>query len=127
VWVGATDELDVDSASRAWADVAPFSVAYRRANCFHDAVIVEAHTHGVEALVERVFPHADLSLLLPHLRIGYVRRSEGADRLRTALPPSREVELGTGIVDEVLLCDVPVAKSRFLQPWGVVGSVKLQG
>jgi len=127
VWVGATAELDADSASRAWADVAPFLIAYRRANCFHDAAIVEAHTSGVPALVERACRHADLSLLLPHLSIGYTRRSEAADPLRTALRPFREVDLGTGIVDEVLLCDVPVAKSTFLRPWRLVGSVSLDG
>jgi 2'-5' RNA ligase len=127
LWLGATQELDVDAAARAWADVAPFSIVYRRANCFHDAAIVEAHTQGVPALVERGFPAADLVLLLPHMSIGYMRRAEAADRLRAALRPFREVELGTGVAAEVLLCDIPVAKSTFLQRWRIVGSVKLQG
>jgi hypothetical protein len=61
------------------------------------------------------------------LSIGYARRSEAADPLRTALRPFREVDLGTGIVDEVLLCDVPVAKSTFLRPWRLIGSVTLDG
>jgi hypothetical protein len=39
----------------------------------------------------------------------------------------REVELGTGLVEEVLLCDVPVARSRFFEPWAVLDSVRLQG
>lgn len=127
VWVDEADELDVDSASRAWADIAPFPIAYRQANCFHDAVIVEAHTQGVTALVGRALPEADRSRLLPHVSIGYMRRSGRADPLRTALRPLRPLELGTGIADEVLLCDVPVAKSTFLRPWRVVGSVTLGG
>jgi hypothetical protein len=36
------------------------------------------------------------------------------------------VSLGTGIVDELFLCEVPVAKSTLLQPWRVLGSVKLR-
>lgn len=127
VWVGATQELDLDAASRVWADVAPFPIVYRGANCFHDAAIIEAHTQGVAALVERGFPEANLSLLLPHMSIGYMRRSEAADPLRGALGPFHDVELGTGVADELLLCDVPVARSTFLQPWRVVGSVKLRG
>jgi hypothetical protein len=59
------------------------------------------------------------------MSIGYTRRRGSADRLRAALRPFRDAELGTGIADEVLLCDVPVAKSTFLRPWRVVGSVKL--
>lgn len=125
VSVAVDQELDVDAAARAWAGVAPFPIVYRRANCFHDAVIVEAHADGVATLVERALPETDLSLLLPHLSIGYVRRHESADRLRGALRPFREAELGSGIAEEVLLCDVPAAKATFMQPWRVVGSVTL--
>jgi hypothetical protein len=89
-------------------------------------VIVEAHTAGVTALVERGFPDADLSLLLPHLSIGYPRRGATADRLREPLRRFRDVELGSGVVDEVLLCEVPIAKSTILRPWTVRGSVKLR-
>jgi len=88
-------------------------------------VILEAHTAGIAALVERGFPDADLSLLLPHLSIGYTRRGAAADRLREPLRRYRDVELGSGIADEVLLCEVPIAKSTILRPWKVIGSVKL--
>jgi hypothetical protein len=126
VSVAVTDELDGTSAARAWADVAPFPIVYRRTNCFHDAPIVEAHTDGVAALVRRALPDHDLTTLLPHMSIGYTRQSEFPDRLRSALRPVRDVELGTGLADEVLLCDVPAAKSTFLEPWRVLASVKLQ-
>jgi 2'-5' RNA ligase len=100
-----------------WASVAPFPITYRRANSFHDAVIVEAHADGP-------FPP---SPFLPHLSIGYFRRPESADRLRDVLPPFRDVELGTGIVDEVVLCDVPIGKTTFFQPWRVVTTLRLGG
>jgi hypothetical protein len=127
VSVAVTDGLDADSAARAWAGVAPFPIVYRRANCFHDAPIVEAHTDGVASLVRRALPGHDVATLLPHMSIGYTRTSELPDRLRTALGPLRDVELGTGLADEVLLCEVPAAKSTFLEPWRVLASVKLQG
>lgn len=126
VSVGEAADVDIEQTRRAWRDVAPFELEYRRANCFHDAAIVEAHGEGVRVLVERGLPQGDLSLLLPHLSIGYVTRSEPADELRAALTPFRDVSLGTGIVEELFLCEVPIAKSTFLQPWRVLGSVKLR-
>lgn len=125
VSVGEAETVDLDQAERAWRDVEPFELEYRRANCFHDAAIVETHGEGVQQLVERAFPQTDLSVLLPHLSVGYVRRSEPAEELRTALTAFRDVSVGAGIVDEVFLCRVPFAKSTFLRPWRVLGSVKL--
>jgi hypothetical protein len=126
VSVGEAAGVDIERTRRAWREVAPFELEYRRANCFHDAAIIEAHGEGVQELVERAFPQSDLSLLLPHLSIGYMKRSAPADELRAALTPFRDVSLGTDIVDELFLCEVPVAKSTFLQPWRVLGSVKLR-
>jgi hypothetical protein len=127
VSVGVTQELDLDAASLAWAGMAPFPVVYQRVNCFHEAVIVEAHTQGVAALVERALPEVDRSVLLPHVSIGYTRRREAADPLRPALRRFRDVHLGTGLADTLLLCEVPVGKSTLLQPWRVLGSVELRG
>jgi 2'-5' RNA ligase len=98
---------------------------YRRANCFHDAAIIEVHGEGVRALAERAFPKQDLSLLLPHLSIGYVKQSKTAEQLRSALSPFRDVDVGRGVVDEIFLCEVPFAESTFLQPWRVLDSVTL--
>jgi hypothetical protein len=30
-------------------------------------------------------------------------------------------------VEEVLVCDVPIAKSRFFEPWDVVDAIRLEG
>jgi hypothetical protein len=55
-----------------------------------------------------------------------VKQSENPERLRAALTAFRDADLGTGIVDQVFLCKVPVAKSTFMRRWDVLGSVKLR-
>jgi len=103
------------SAHASWAQAAPFPIVYRRVNCFHDAVIVEAHAEGVSSPPP----------FLPHLSIGYFRRSERPHQLRESLMPFRHVELGTGVVEEILLSDVPIGKTTILQPWTVVERIRL--
>jgi hypothetical protein len=110
--------VSAPSSAAAWGSVAPFTITYRRVNCFHDAVIVEAHAE------DGPFPPAPF---LPHLSIGYFRRAEEPAALRDVLVPLREVELGAAVVEEVVVCDVPIAKSRFFEPWDVVDVVQLEG
>jgi hypothetical protein len=121
-WIAPLPEdfLHVSAGAGAgdWATVAPFPITYRYVNCFHDAVIAEAHADGGP------FPPAPF---LPHISLGYFRRAESPAALRRTLIPVRQVELGIGVVDEVLLCDIPIAKSRFFEPWRVVRSVRLGG
>ena len=125
VWVGPARDVDAESARRSWSRVEPFAIDYRRANCFHEAVIVEAHAGGVRRLVELGLPHVDRTVLLPHMSVGYTRRSERPAELRAALAPFRDAEFGRGLVREVLLCDVPVSRSTILQPWTVLDRVTL--
>jgi hypothetical protein len=61
------------------------------------------------------------------MSIGYFRRAQPPDALRDALIPLRDIDLGSGVVDEVVVCDVPAAKSRFFEPWRVVERVRLAG
>ena len=121
-WVAPVprDFLHVSAPARAakWGGVAPFPVTYRRVNCFHDAAFVEVHAE------EAPFPPPPF---LPHLSVGYFRRAAEPDALREALAPRRDVALGSGVVDEVIVCDVPVAKSRFFEPWDVVDVIRLTG
>jgi len=120
-WIAPLPEyfLHVSAGASAadWSSLAPFPISYRRANCFHDAIIVEAHADG--AFLPPPF--------LPHLSIGYFRRPESAEGLREAVLPFRDVELGTGMVEEVVLCDVPIGKTTFFEPWRVVATVRLEG
>jgi len=43
------------------------------------------------------------------------------------LQVGRHLPFGSGVVDEVIVCDVPVAKSRFFEPWDVVDVIRLTG
>jgi hypothetical protein len=119
-WVASVPQhfLHVSAPASAadWGGVAPFRVTFRGVNCFHDAVIGEVHAEGP-------FPPPPF---LPHLSLGYFRRAERADALREALVPLREAELGTAAVEEVALCDVPIGKTRFFEPWRVVERVRLR-
>jgi 2'-5' RNA ligase len=120
-WVAPlpADFLHVSAPADAaeWGGAAaPFPITYGRVNCFHDAVIVEAHAQDAP------FPP---SPFLPHLSIGYFRSAGPPEPLRAALVPQRNVELGTGLVEEVVVCDVPIAKTRFFEPWRVVDAIRL--
>jgi 2'-5' RNA ligase len=111
--------ISAPAGASAWRALAPFAVNYRRINSFHDAAIVEVH-----AATGAPFPAAPF---LPHMSIGYFRRAERPEVLRDALAPYRDVELGSGVVDEIVVCDVPIAKSRFFEPWRVVERIPLAG
>src|SRR5262249_60163531 len=106
-------------AAREGGGAGPSTTASGGVNCFHDAAIVEAPAVGGSP-----FPPAPY---LPHLSLGYFRSAERADGLRKALLPHRGVEFGSGIVDEVVVCDVPIGRSRFFDPWLVVDRVRLEG
>jgi hypothetical protein len=122
-WVAAVPghflHVSAPPSAVGWGTLAPFAVTYRRVNSFHDAAIVEVHADGAAP-----FPPAPF---LPHLSIGYFRRAGRPDGLRNALMPHRDAELGTGLVDEIVVCDVPVAKSRYLEPWRVIERIRLAG
>jgi hypothetical protein len=107
------------SSAAEWGSVEPFTLTYRRVNCFHDAVIVEAHPDAGAP-----FPSAPF---LPHLSIGYFRRAERPDALREVLAGQRDVELGSGLVEEIVVCDIAVGRSRFFEPWRVVERIRLGG
>jgi 2'-5' RNA ligase len=99
---------------------APFEVAYRRVNCFHEAVIVEVESAGeVERLQQR-------TPSLPHLTIGYVREPGPPGELREALEPLRDADLGRQRVEELVLCRVPASRWTFLQPWTVLRRLQLE-
>jgi hypothetical protein len=108
----------VPPTAEEWRTLAPFEITYRRVNCFHDAAVVEVHGDNMP------FPPGPF---LPHMSVGYFRRAERPDALREAITPHRDDELGSGKVEEVVVCDVPIGKSRFFEPWRVVESIRLAG
>ena len=90
----------------------PVDIEYRHVNAFHDAVIVEAHSPQLAALY-------DEDTALPHLTIGYPRGGPAA--------PLRDAELGRQRVEEVMLVQVPAARTTQLRPWAVEEVVRLTG
>jgi 2'-5' RNA ligase len=111
-----------DGAS-PFAGIEPFEIVYRGVNCFNEAVVVEVDGDGPRRLAGRV---RSLDLFLPHLTVGYVREPLPAEEVRGALLPVRNLELGTQVVEEVLLCRVPASRATFLRPWTVVQRVRLR-
>ena len=107
----------------SFAGIGPFEIAYRRVNCFNEAVVVEVAGDGPRRLAER--HGVPGRLFLPHLTVGYVRSANAPDRLREILPPLRNLNLGVQRVEEVVLCRVPAARTTILEPWTVVKSVQL--
>lgn len=127
----------VERGKRAWADVEPFEIVYRRINCFHDGIVAEAVGGGTRALVDKLvegghwdaLPIAGASRVpeaetyLPHLTLGYFNRPHDAAPLRALLTPLRDEELGRQLVREATLCVVWLSREPVLGPLAAVGSV----
>lgn len=102
-----------------WSSMAPFEAEFGRVCCFPVAVVAEAGAPALEELVGDPF-------FLPHLSLGYFREPHDAEQLRRTIAPLREAQLGSGVVHEVSLVRIPVAKSRLLEPWSVLRTVTLE-
>lgn len=118
-----------EAARRAWSDVEPFDVHYRRVNCFHDAVVVEVSGDGPKTLVERLVDErtvdtVDPEVFLPHVTIGAFNERGDASALLQALTQVRDLDVGTQHVGEATLCLVPASRSTILSPWETVGRVQ---
>jgi 2'-5' RNA ligase len=110
----------VDAAREAWSGQRSFGIALRRANCFHDAAVVEAHTDGVPRLLAALDPAADLRVALPHMTVGYLQ-SPSVASMRDALEDFRDREFASFNTDSVRLCLIPIARSTFTRPWELAG------
>jgi 2'-5' RNA ligase len=114
----------VNAAREVWAEQLPCEIVLRRANCFHDAAVVEAHTEGVPRLLAALNPDADLRTALPHMTVGYLH-SPSRSSLQDVLEEFRGEEFGSFHADSVRLCLIPIARSTFLRPWRVAGTQRL--
>jgi 2'-5' RNA ligase len=128
--IGWTHALDLDDVlgrgELALEGADPFAAVLRRLNCFHTAVVAEvAPRKRFIDLRERLLPDCDTESMLPHMTLAVVTEPAQCDPLRETLVPLRETELGSFAVDRVTLCSVPVAQSRVLEPWNVLGRVGL--
>ncbi|HVM17134.1 MAG TPA: hypothetical protein VM290_06095 [Gaiellaceae bacterium] len=116
VWLRARHGADVE----ALAAGPPFTVAYARVNCFHDAVVVEA---SAPRLDEVDAPPQ----FLPHMTLAYVRTAADPAPLRDVLVELRDEALGAGEVTELLRVRFPFSRSTVLEPWTVVERRSLRG
>jgi 2'-5' RNA ligase len=124
-------------AEEAWADEAPFDLELRDVNVFPTAIVVEVQGDGPARLLDRLLdtgywrglpwrpPNRDI--FLPHLTVAIATRRRHADDVRKIVEPHRRRQFGALAVDGIDLCRIPVARSRLLQPWQVVGRVRLGG
>jgi 2'-5' RNA ligase len=121
-------------AERAWADVKPFDIELADVNGFPTAVVVEVHGPGPGLLLDRLLqsgywrglpwraPNRDI--FLPHLTVAISSHRRPAEQVRAIVESHRHDRFATIRVDAVELCRIPVARSRLLQPWDVVGRVQ---
>lgn len=124
-------------AQEAWDGEAPFDVELRDVNVFPTAVVVEVQGDGPARLLDRLLdigywrglpwraPNRDI--FLPHLTVAIATRRRETEDVRKVVEPHRDRTFGAVAVDGVDLCRIPVARSRLLQPWQVVGRVRLGG
>ena len=124
-------------AERAWAEIEPFDVELADVNGFPTAVVVEVHGDGPGRLLDRLLqsgywrglpwraPNRDI--FLPHLTVAISTQRRPADEVRTVVEAHRHERFAALRVGAVELCRIPVARSRLLQPWEVVGRVVFGG
>lgn len=122
-------------AQEAWAGEKPFEIELRGVNVFPTAVVVEVHGDGPGRLLDRLLERGywrglpwrapNRHIFLPHLTVAIATRRRDADDVRKIVEPHRGRAFGTVAVQRVDLCRIPVARSRLLQPWQVVGQVHL--
>jgi 2'-5' RNA ligase len=99
--------------------LAPFELDYARVNCFHTAVVVEAHSSALEQVDAPAH-------YLPHLTIAVVRDVPDPEAVRRAVVPLRDTAVGTDLVDELVSIRAPGSQTTVLQPWTVVERLALR-
>ena len=125
----------LEQAEKAWADEPTFDIELRGVNVFPTAVVVEVHGDGPGRLLDRLLESGywhglpwrapNREIFLPHLTVAIATRRRGADAVRSIVEAHRGEAFGTLSVRTLDLCRIPVARSRLLQPWHVVGQVHL--
>lgn len=121
VWLG--DARVLGERTMAWAGSGAAEIEYRNVNCFHSAVVVEAHGPRLARLIAGT--GLDQDTFLPHLTIAITRQEHDAAELREVLLTLREANLATETATEVKRVRVPAARTTFLQPWDVAEIVAL--
>lgn len=119
VWLAGP--VTMGNAPDRWAESAPFEVEFRRVNCFHSAVVVEASGDGFALLVKR--SSLDPSTFLPHMTIAVTREARDPSALRNALVPRRDIDFGRAVATAAKLVRFPAARTTLFRPWEVLRTV----
>jgi 2'-5' RNA ligase len=112
-----------EGAPGKWTGAGSFEIGYQRINCFHSAVVVEAHSPRLHDLVEGTT--VESRTFLPHLTIAVTREEHEPADLRSVIVRLRDVDLGRATAVEVTRARVPASRSTLLRPWEVVEKVRL--
>ena len=119
VWLGGPNTIG-DRAS-SWAGAGPFEIECRRINCFHSAVVVEAHADRLHAMIEGT--DIDPRTFLPHMTIAVTNEEHDPADLRRALVSLREDRLGATTASEAQRIRFPASRVTLLRPWEVLETV----
>jgi 2'-5' RNA ligase len=125
----------LEQAEKAWVDQPPFDIEIAGINVFPTAVVGEVSGDGPARLLDRLLTAGywrglpwrapNREIFLPHLTVAIATEPRPAGPIRTIAQAHRNPRFGVVHVDEVQLCRVPVARSRLLEPWEVVGRIRL--
>lgn len=125
----------LEQAEKAWVDQPAFDIEIDGINVFPTAVVAEIGGDGPGRLLDHLLTSGywrglpwrapNREIFLPHLTVAIAAEPRPAEPIRRIAQAHRHVRFGAVHVDEVQLCRVPVARRRLLQPWEVVGSVRL--
>lgn len=125
----------LEQAEKAWVGQPAFDIDIVGLNVFPTAVVAEIAGDGPARLLDLLLTAGywrglpwrapNREIFLPHLTVAIATERRTAEPVRRIAQAHRDTRFGTVRVDEVHLCRVPVARSRLLQPWEVVGRVRL--
>ena len=125
VSLGQGTREELDAVRERLTGFGSFEAAYGPVNCFHDAIVLEAHSDRFGLLARAISPELDLDRFLPHLSIAYVEGEPPAPAVRDALVQLRSRPRVVDQVTQIELCVVPVRRSELLEPWQLAGVVEL--
>lgn len=121
VWFGGP--VTLGGRPSEWRGTGAFDITYEGINCFHSAVVVEAHAQRFHELIEGT--DLDPATFLPHMTIAVTTQEHDPGELRDVLVPLHETRLGTDRATEAKRVRFPAGRTTLFQPWDVLETVLL--
>ena len=114
---------DEDVRREGFTETPPLLLRHRRIGAFHPCVVSEVEG-DTRLLLERLYGVAPSSHL-PHLTLAITERPVPVGSVREVVSALRDTALGDDLIEEVVLCSIPVGRRAFGSPWDVVERVPL--